>query len=374
MNILWLLVPALAVAAAQPASSSQFPQSVTFSTLIKTNLPIEGLTEDDAGNLYTVGRGNPCLVWRIDPTDPALVVVGRITAPCSPSGVAFDAAGDLFVADGTKVWKLTPSETDPPTVTVPFTSSVAGANGLAFDRDGNLWTGDGTTGQGRVWRIAPDGSVTEVFRIQPMRNGATLGGTLAGDGVGRQARTFQPVAPPNPQDLVANGLAFDEEGALFVADTARGAIWKARFDREGNLQSATGCDPTFTPNTLCLDAIFVAHPLLEGADGFVLDRAGNFWVDANERNAVVVVTKQRRVIEVFRDPADRVTGLRNGGPLETPTSPVLSGHRFCTANSDGDRRDNSPRSAGEVNGTGKISCMDQPVTIPGLPLPIRHRE
>jgi len=48
--------------------------------------------------------------------------------------------------------------------------------------------------------------------------------------------------------------------------------------------------------------------------------------------------------------------------------------------SDGDRRDNSPRSAGEINAgaaqdgptpLGKISCMNQELTIPGLPLPIR---
>jgi hypothetical protein len=47
--------------------------------------------------------------------------------------------------------------------------------------------------------------------------------------------------------------------------------------------------------------------------------------------------------------------------------------------SDGDRRDNSPRAAGEINagapqnGTnqlGKISCMDQELKIPGLRLPI----
>ena len=47
------------------------------------------------------------------------------------------------------------------------------------------------------------------------------------------------------------------------------------------------------------------------------------------------------------------------------------------AQSDGDRRDNSPRTAGEVNGgaanpgeRGKISCADQRLNIPGLPLPV----
>ena len=77
----------------------------------------------------------------------------------------------------------------------------------------------------------------------------------------------------------------------------------------------------------------------------------------------------------IRSPADSVTQLRNLGPLETPTSPVLLGHKFCTANSDGNRRDNFPSSAGEIGGTGqpkgKISCLDQFVTVPGGHLPVR---
>jgi len=171
---------------------------------------------------------------------------------------------------------------------------------------------------------------------------------------------------------------------MYIADTARGAIWRVELDRHGNLKSATGCDTTFTANTLCLGNVFVAHPLLEGADGIALDRAGNIWVAANERNAIVVVSRQGRVVEIFRNPVN-ASGLRNSADdsagnthiLELPTSPFLLDHKFCTANSDGNRRDNSPNSAGEINSggpvgaRGKISCMDQDLSIPGLPLPVR---
>ena len=117
-----------------------------------------------------------------------------------------------------------------------------------------------------------------------------------------------------------------------------------------------GCDTTFTPNTLCLDSVFVAHPYLEGTDGIALDRAGNIWNSANERNAIVVASRHGEVSEVFRNPPN-AAGLRNSADtpegdtriLEFPTSPVLPGRKFCTANSDGNRRDNSPNSAGEVN-------------------------
>jgi hypothetical protein len=183
---------------------------------------------------------------------------------------------------------------------------------------------------------------------------------------------------------VANGLAFTRDGDLYIADTARGAIWKIEFHRRGELKSRTGCDTTFTANTLCLDNVFVAHPYLEGTDGIMLDRAGNIWNSSKERNAIVVVTKDRDVVEVFRNPVN-AAGLRNSADaavgnnhiLELPTSPVLFGKRFCTANSDGNRRDNSPNAAGEVNqggavgARGKISCMDQDLEIPGARLPVR---
>ncbi|OGG57070.1 MAG: hypothetical protein A3F84_04555 [Candidatus Handelsmanbacteria bacterium RIFCSPLOWO2_12_FULL_64_10] len=169
-------------------------------------------------------------------------------------------------------------------------------------------------------------------------------------------------------------MAFDREGNLYVADTARGAIWKAEFDHNGNLKSRTGCDTTFAPNALCLDNIFVAHPFLEGTDGIALDRAGNIWNSANERNAIVVVTKDGRVAEVSRNTPNAVTLLRNTGPLEFPSSPFLLGKKFCTSNSDGNRRDNSPSTAGEIKPAGpdrgKISCMDQDLIIRGLPLPV----
>jgi len=176
------------------------------------------------------------------------------------------------------------------------------------------------------------------------------------------------------QPLVANGVAFDMPGNLYVADTARGAIWKVKLRADKKVLSPMGCDTTFTPNTLCLTNVLVAHPILEGADGIVLDAAGGIWVDANERNAIGYVANNGNVSEVFRNPVDGTTLLRNAGPLETPTSPVLVGHKFCTANSDGNRRDNSPSAAGEIGGTGqpkgKISCIDQRINRPGLPLPI----
>jgi sugar lactone lactonase YvrE len=364
-----------AVAVMVAFSVARHDVPATFSTLITTPLAIEGLTADHDGQLYTGGRAaapsEACPVWRINPTNPSLVVVGFLPAPCSPTGILFNAFGDLFVSNGDHVDVLRPNAATPPMATT-FASGVPGTNGLAFDRHGNLWTSDGVTGLGRVWRISPAGAVTEMFRIQPMRNSTALGGVIAGDGVGRQARTFPPGGAANTvggQDLVANGLQFTESGDLLIADTARGAIWSVSFDAHGEVRNRMGCDATFAARTLCLDSIWIAHPLLEGIDGIALDRAGNVWADANERNAVVFVKRNGDVSEVFRNPAGR-DGLRNAGPLEFPTSPVLFRRSLCTANSDGNRRDNSPNTAGELGGLGgprgKISCMDQRAAVPGV--------
>src|SRR5262245_29989322 len=221
------------------SAQSPFPANATFTTLITTPLAIEGLTGDNSGNLYTVGRnGAPCPVWKINIANPPVppaepVVVGNIPAPCAPLGLAFNKAGELFVADGDRILFFTPNAVSPPTAAV-YATVAPGTNGLAFDSHGNLWTGDN---QGRVWKISPVGLVTEVFRIQPMNNSLNVGRTNTTN-------------PGTAQNAVANGLAFNAQGNLLVADTARGALWLVTFDKNGDLVSELGCDKTFDPKTL----------------------------------------------------------------------------------------------------------------------------
>jgi sugar lactone lactonase YvrE len=331
----------------------------TWTTVHIDTLGLEGLTADHRGNLYSPARTSPgdCPVRRVPASGGTAQTVGTIPAPCSPAGLAFDRRGDLYVADAPDIYRFRPSASAPPVATV-FATGVPGANGVAFDERGDLWVSDGGNGEGRVWRIEEGGgSPQEMFRVQPMTNGA---------GVGSQRASLP---PGNPQAIVANGLAFDRDGSLFVADTARGALWRVEVGRRGDVRSETGCDTTFTANTLCLSNVFVQHPTLEGADGIALDKQGNVLVAVNERNAIVAATQRQGVVELFRNPV--VGGLRNEGPLEFPTSPVLIDRTLCVANSDGERRDNSPRTGGEVAGTGKLSCLDRRMPVAGLPLPVR---
>ena len=119
------------------------------------------------------------------------------------------------------------------------------------------------------------------------------------------------------QQTVANGLAFDANGVLYVADTARGAIWKVVIGLDGK-----GGKPV----------LLTQSPLLEGADGLALDRAGTLWVTANERNAILTVTSAGQVREVAKNGSQ--------GPLEFPSAIVIVGERAYVSNYDQPRRDN----------------------------------
>jgi sugar lactone lactonase YvrE len=355
------------------------PANATWTTVLASPISVEGLTLDDEGRLYVPQRGGAagCSIVRVDADGGANqpgVVVARMNPPCNPAGIAFGPDGRLYLtgfgAANDQIGVVTPSDADPanPPVATGFATGTPGANGVAFDRHGNLYVSDGGTAQGRVFRVGPGGgAATVLFRVPTMANLA---------GVGRQNQSLQPpvaAAPPATQGIVANGLAFDKFGALLVADTARGALWRVELDGSGNVLTPTGCDTTFAAGTICLDALYVQHPALDGADGIALDRAGNVWVAANERNSVAVVDRRLRVTDYFRSPV-AADNLRNAGPLEFPTSPVIAGRTLCTTSSDGNRRDNSPNAGGEARpGTavvGKVSCLDQPLGTVGEPLPV----
>jgi hypothetical protein len=368
-----------------PSSCSQGP--ATFTTLLKFPLPTVGLAGGSDGKLYTAGRtigGNPCPVWRIDPGSPSLVEVGQIPAASTGRCIAngLDTAGDLFVAeaDSGHVYKLTPNETPPLPMAIVFGNSGAGGPGalaIAFDKHGSLWVTEGVVSpiQGRVWKIIPPtgGVKVEQFRIPPLLNTQSVGQDVR--------RTVGLVNPPGFTSAglsVATGIAFNQNGDLLISDLSRKAIWKVEFNPDGSLKSPIGCDTTYHPKTLCLSNVFIQHPLL-GAQ-IALDTFGNIWSGVPDRNAIAVVTTCGNVEEIFRNPVNsfhrrNAADTDNTRILEFPNSPVLLDKRFCVSNFDEDIQDNSPNIAGELNPIagprGKISCMDQDLYVPGIPLPVK---
>ncbi len=274
---------------------------------------VESITADKGGRLYLPDRvtGN---ILRVDPKSPKPVAVARIDAReikgkkinADASGIAFNQQGDLFIASGpfSEVVRIRAADVNPqkPGTAQTFATGTEGANGIAFDAKGNLYVSGGRSG--KIYRVGPGGGSGLVFAEI-----ATHTRTLP-DGKTQQA-------------IVANGLEFDANGTLHVADSARGAIWKVTIGADGKAGKPT---------------LLAQSPLLEGADGLAFDPSGKLWVAANERNALVTVTRDGKVQEVAKNGSP--------GPLEFPSAIVFVGNTGYISNFDNPRRDNL-----DANGT-----------------------
>ena len=268
---------------------------------------VESITADRNGMLYLPDRvtGN---ILRVDPKAPKAAVVGRIEAReiqgrkvnAEPSGIAFDSQGDLFVAVGpfSEVVRIRGAELDAakPGSAQTFATGTAGANGIVFDRQGNLFVSGGASGI--VYRVGPNG-----------------GAAQAAVQIDKYVRTL--ADGKTQQQIVANGVEFDANGALMVADTARGAIWKVVIGADGK-----GGKPV----------LLAQSPLLEGADGLDFDRNGKLWITLNELNGIATLTPDGQVRQVAKNGSQ--------GPLEFPSAIVFVGDRGYVSNLDIPRRDN----------------------------------
>jgi len=268
---------------------------------------VESITADKEGRLYLPDRvtGN---ILRVDPKSPKPVVVARIEGReikgkkvnADASGLAFNQQGDLFIAVGpfSEVVRIRTAElsVQKPGTAQTFATGTEGANGIVFDKQGNLYVSGGRSGI--VYRVGPNGGAAQrAVQIEPHTRKLP-------DGKTEQAN-------------VANGLEFDSKGTLYVADTARGAIWKVEIQPDGKSGKPV---------------LLVQSPLLEGADGLAFDGRGKLWVAANERNAVVTVTVDGKAQEVAKNGSQ--------GPLEFPSAIVFVGQTAYISNFDTPRRDN----------------------------------
>ena len=156
---------------------------------------------DAQGNLYIADTGNNA-IRKVSPAD----VISTVAHVNGPSGIAVDNSGTVYTNDGASIVKLSAQGTTIPVAGtgvkgysgdgVPATAAkLTGPTGLAFDRSGNLFIGDGAS----VRRVSPDGIITTVAG-----NGMV---GYSGDG-----------GPASDATTGAWGVAFDNSGKLYVAD------------------------------------------------------------------------------------------------------------------------------------------------------------
>ena len=155
----------------------------------------------------------------------------------NPTGLAFDAAGSLYVSsrnDGA-VYRLS--------IEGELTSYAEGmgvATGLAFDRIGNLYVGDRS---GTIFKIAPDRQIFVFATIEPSVAAYHLAFSPNGNlyVTGPTTSSNDCVYEIDPHGVVTpwftnlgrpQGIAFDLESNLYVAASWRGHRGIIRINQE----------------------------------------------------------------------------------------------------------------------------------------------
>jgi sugar lactone lactonase YvrE len=201
----------------------------SVSTLVASGLAgPAGLTLDSAGNVYVADSGN-AVIRKITPTGAMSVFAGTSGSSGSndgppgsgklgfPTGVAFDPAGNLYIADGQfdeirvahsngtlSTYAGTPgipSSTDGAINGRAANVGFQGPVGIASDASGNLYIVDGTV----IRAITAAGTVSTLAGLN--------GRPGSNDGAGQNALFNNPF-----------GIAVNSSGKLYVADAGNNEI------------------------------------------------------------------------------------------------------------------------------------------------------
>src|SRR6266571_3228695 len=159
------------------------------------NFFLEGLVTDSHGNVFVVAQNQTdpngaCTIFLITPGG-AISTFG--STPGESFGLAFDSAGNLFVADSADntIFKFTPAGVQSVFAGPASFSSGQGPVGLAFDKSGNLFVStEGNQPNDTILKFTPAGAVS----------------------------TFA-----TGLSQVPRGLGFSGNGHLFVAETGNAA-------------------------------------------------------------------------------------------------------------------------------------------------------
>jgi DNA-binding beta-propeller fold protein YncE len=262
-----------------------------------------GIAFDSAGNLYVADASHK--IYKIDTSGTVTTYAGTgtpdstdgagdVASFSTPRGLAFDSAGNLYVADydNSKIRKIDTSRN----VTTYASSGFLGPRGLAFDSAGNLYVADSdnqsilkidtsrnvttyASGFSYPYGIAfdsagnlyvADGGNYNIRKIDTSRNVTTYAG---GSGRGNQNGTIGSSQTNISTD--PRGTVFDKDGNMYTTDSTRHCIYKR--DANGNRSLFAGISGTSgSTNGPGVSATF-NQPY-----GIAVDSDGNLYVaDSN---------------------------------------------------------------------------------------------
>lgn len=196
--------------------------------------------DPDDGSLFVTRSGPrgeqlPVTLFRIDVSGEVSEFSGDIP---NPTGIAFDSSGQMFVTsrlDGT-VYRVTAFKE-----AIPFARNLGIATGIAFDPSGTMYVGDRS---GPIYKINGIGEEKVWVQLEPSVSAYHLawGRDDALYATGPTVTSFDVVYRISPEGEVGifykglgrpQGLAFDQEGNLYVAASLRGRRGIVRISPDG---------------------------------------------------------------------------------------------------------------------------------------------
>jgi hypothetical protein len=255
-----------------------------------------GVAVDKSGNLY-IADGNNYRIRKVTPDGIIRTVAGNgngmyggddgpaSSAQVNPSGIAVDAAGNLFIADigSNRIRKVTPDGI----IRTVVGTGIQGTGGdggsalyaqlcypesVAVDTVGNLYIADGSH---RIRKVTPNGIINTVA------GNGTRG--FSGDGGPASAAQLN-----NPYDV-----AVDTAGTLFIADRDNNRVRIVTFD---------GVIKTIAGNGIMGysgDGGPATEARLAGPSGLLVDMAGNLYIADFFSNRVRKVTMGSYLTTLF---------------------------------------------------------------------------
>ena len=264
---------------------------------------LDGITIDKTGNLYVVDKGNykirkisiSGMVSTFAGSGSQGYVDGQGTSAGfkSPKGITIDELGNLYIAENSKIRKITPSgtvstlagtgidNTGASTDGLGVNASIYAPEGITIDSIGNLYIAEFSC---KIRKITPSGLVS----------------TIAGDGQQGRSVDGQGI---NASINMPHAITIDAKGDLYVAD--------GYYDRN-NIRKIT---PSGLVSTLLNSELDGAGPYEYGllnasqkinAQYFTSDKNGNFYFTENNQ-----IRKINSTLELSNI-AGSVAGFKNG--------------------------------------------------------------